>query len=399
MKATLKVELRKDYKSSKGNRTVCLRYTAYRRSTLISLNIGVEDKHWNARTSSVRSCAPDSAFKNKVIFDMHQKGNNIVKDNFYKPLPLPEFIEKLKDKNHGNEDIYVFIENELELIKSSRASQTLSNYRNLINKMKEWKPTLTFNEITLEYIQRFHDYELKAGNQLSTIYKKHANFKFLLGLAINKEYMEKNPYEKFEIKKITKAQNNDILTEDELKILQQAYDSNRYTGGKKEVLRDFLFSCYTSLSYAEFHHVTFGDLKPVTLKVNGKDETYPLLCNDRQKTAVMYKIPIVSPIVEQLLERKTKKGNKEPFQKIFSPLTNQPTNRYLKEIIEDLKINKTMTFHRARHSFRTIAAKKGIRDSIAERIMGHAEGNDIQNIYMHLSDEDIVREMLEKWVV
>jgi hypothetical protein len=31
--------------------------------------------------------------------------------------------------------------------------------------------------------------------------------------------------------------------------------------------------------------------------------------------------------------------------------------------------------------------------------MGHAEGNDIQNIYMHLSDEDIVREMLEKWVV
>ncbi|GAB6008624.1 phage integrase SAM-like domain-containing protein [Dysgonomonas reticulitermitis] len=73
-------------------------------------------------------------------------------------------------------------------MKSTRAKQTLSNYRNLINKMKEWKPTLTFKEITLEYIQRFHDYEIKAGNLLSTIYKKHANFKFLLGLAQNKEY-------------------------------------------------------------------------------------------------------------------------------------------------------------------------------------------------------------------
>ena len=121
----------------------------------------------------------------------------------------------------------------------------------------------------------------------------------------------------------------------------------------------------------------------------------------------MYKIPIVSNTVEQLLERmitiKTKNGNqtkeKESFQKIFSPLTNQPTNRYLKEIMKDLNINKTMTFHRARHSFRTIAAKKGIRDSIAERIMGHAEGNDIKDIYTHLHDEDIVQEMLDKWVV
>lgn len=91
-------------------------------------------------------------------------------------------------------------------------------------------------------------------------------------------------------------------------------------------------------------------------------------------------------------------GNGEPCQKIFLPISNQPTNRYLKDIMADLKIDKTMTFHRARHSFRTIAAKKGIRDGIAERIMGHAEGNDIKDIYTHLHDEDIVKEMRDKWV-
>lgn len=52
-----------------------------------------------------------------------------------------------------------------------------------------------------------------------------------------------------------------------------------------------------------------------------------------------------------------------------------------------------------RHSFGTIAAKKGIRDSIAERIIGHAKGNDIKDIYTHLHDEDIVQETLDKWVV
>ena len=32
-------------------------------------------------------------------------------------------------------------------------------------------------------------------------------------------------------------------------------------------------------------------------------------------------------------------------------------------------------------------------------IMGHAEGNDIKDIYTHLHDEDIVKEMRDKWVV
>lgn len=334
---------------------------------------------------------------NRVIEQEYCKAESILLAHFDKPLTTKEFVDKFRDKHYGNTDFYVFIDKELELLQSTRAKQTLSNYRNLINKMKEWKPTLTFNEITLEFIQRFHDYEIKAGNQLSTIYKKHANFKFLLGLVINKEQLAKNPYEKFEIKKITKAQNNDVLTEDELKILQRAYDDNKYSEGKKEVLRDFLFSCYTSLSYAEFHTVTYGDLKPVKLKYEDKEVIYPLLNNDRRKTGVRYKIPIVSFVVEQLMERKA--GDTDISQRIFSPLSNQPTNRYLKEIMKDLKINKTMTFHRARHTFRTIAAKKGIRDSIAERIMGHAEGNDIKDIYTHLHDEDIVKEMFDKWVV
>lgn len=71
----------------------------------------------------------------------------------------------------------------------------------------------------------------------------------------------------------------------------------------------------------------------------------------------------------------------------------------LKSIMKDLHIEKEMIFHRARHSFRTIAAKKGIRDGIAERIMGHAEGNEIKDIYIHLHDEDIIKEMIDKWIV
>jgi len=390
MKASLKILLRNNYVTKDGKQQVCLRYTAYRQCTFIGLNISVSPQHWSVKRSAVLSGDERFLFYNQLIHKMYNKADNIILDNYLKPLTVSEFISKLKDKNYGNTDFYVFIEKEIELLKASRASGTISNYYKLINTMKEWESTLSFDDITLDYIQRFHNHEIEVGNQLSTIYKKHANFKFLIGLAVDKEMIAKNPYEKFEIKKSIKAQNNDVLTEDELKTLQKAYNEGKYKDGKREVLREFLFSCYTSLAFAEFSEVTFDDLKPIQLK---SKETFFLLCNERTKTNITYKIPIVSPIVVNLL------GNGEPFQKIFQPLTNQPTNRYLKEIMKDLKINKTMTFHRARHSFRTIAAKKGIRDGIAERIMGHAEGNDIKDIYTHLHDEDIVQEMKDKWIV
>lgn len=206
-------------------------------------------------------------------------------------------------------------------------------------------PVLTFDEITLGFIQSFHTHEVISGNLLNTVYKKHAIFKFFLGLAIDKEYISKNPYNKFKIKKIMHGQNPDILSENELHILQEAYDKGKYIGGKREVLRNFLFSCYTSLSYAEFQNVKYVDLKPVIIKENDKETTYALLCNQRLKTKVKYKIPIVSPVIESLLERKSENA----CQHIFSPLTNWRTNKLLKEIISELNIDKNMTFHTGRH--------------------------------------------------
>lgn len=261
--------------------------------------------------------------------------------------------------------------------------------------MKKWKPVLSFDEITLEYLHYFHEHEVKSGNLLNTIYKKHANFKFFLGLAVDKNYINKNPYEKFKIKKMTQARNQDVLSEEELHILQKAYLSGRYKKGKREVLRDFLFSCYTSLSYAEFYRVEYGDLKPIRISKESNGDIDYILSNERLKTGVIYKIPIVSPVLISLIEM----NDKKTYQKIFLPLANWRTNRLLKEIMQDFKIEKTITFHRARHTFRTIAAKRGVRDCIAERIMGHAIGNNIQDIYMHLDDEDIVAEIKSKWVV
>lgn len=389
MRATVKLVLRNDYVRKDGKQQLCLRYIAYQKDSYIGLGISILPKHWDAKALMVRAGEHLAHMYNKIITKMYEKAKNLIMSFYEKPLPIPQFRKELFDKkDDGNTDFYKFVEQELDVLKVDRAEGTIANYRKLINTMKEWRGTLHFHEITLDFIEKFHAHEVEQGNLESTVNKKHANLKFLIGRAVLKEKLERNPYERFTIKKKIKAQNEDVLTEQEIDKLYNIYKRNIYSGGKQKVLRNFLFSCYTSLSYAEFDVVTYADLKSYTID----KKEYLLLCNKRVKNGMIYKIPIVSDKVKELL------CTGKDFQKIFTSLTNQASNRYLKSIMSDLNIEKTVTFHRARHSFKTIAARKRMQSNIVERIMGHAEGNDIEDIYTHLQDEDIIQEMLNGWI-
>lgn len=388
MRATAKLVLRKYYVTKGGKQQLCLRYIAHKKSVYIGLGISILPKHWDEKSLMVRVGEAYCQQYNQVITKIHNKAKELIMANYFSPLPIELFRERLKDKQTESADFYGFVEKEIEVLKIDRSEGTISNYCKLLNTMKLWKPTLNFDEITLDFIEKFHTHEMKQGNLESTINKKHANFKFLIGRAILKEKIDRNPYERFAIKKCIKAQNEDVLTEAEVYKLQQIYDSKVYSKGKQEVLRDFLFSCYTSLAFAEFEAVTYADIKEYTIK----GECHLILSSERTKTGCSYKLPIVSPKVTSLL------GSGKHFQKIFSPLSNQPTNRYLSEIMKDANIHKKITFHRGRHIFRTIAARKGIREQVAELIMGHSSKNHIQAIYTHLTDEDLIQEMAAKWI-
>ncbi len=388
MRATVKLVLRKDYTKQDGKQQLALRYVVHQKSTHIGLGISILPRQWNKNALMVRSGEPLAYQYNKVIQQIHQRALTLIMDNYNNPLPIPKFRELLFEKTESHTDFYDFIIQELEYLKTDRRQGTIDNYKKLINTMKAWKPTLSFSEITLDFIQSFHKHEIESGNKPSTVYKKHANFKFLIGVAKKKELLTKNPYDDFEIKKKIKAENKDVLTEEEIAHLYNVYESGIYTKGKQTVLRNFLFACYSGLSYAEYDVVTYADLKPYTIDANA----HLLLGNERYKNNIPYRIPIVSEKAKALL------GTGKDFQKIFTTLSNQPTNRYLKDIMKEQGIKKSVTFHRARHSFRTIAAQKGIQENIAERILGHADGNDIKDIYIHLRDEDIIQEMLQKWI-
>jgi site-specific recombinase XerD len=82
-------------------------------------------------------------------------------------------------------------------------------------------------------------------------------------------------------------------------------------------------------------------------------------------------------------------------QKVFRVLTNQPSNRYLKGITGEAKINKTITMHCARHTFGTCTMDLGISLEVISEIMGHTDTKTTR-IYAKIR-EGLKNSEMEKW--
>ena len=152
------------------------------------------------------------------------------------------------------------------------------------------------------------------------------------------------------------------------------------------MLRNFLTACYSAFSFSDFIDLRFKDVKSTIIE----GTNFKYIKGKRFKTDEEYVIPLVNKRLTELI------GDGYPEQRIFETLENQPTNRYIKAILKDAGITKKLTFHDARHTFRTIADKKEIRPSIIKKIMGHADG-DISDTYNHITIEDVIIEAKIKW--
>lgn len=76
-------------------------------------------------------------------------------------------------------------------------------------------------------------------------------------------------------------------------------------------------------------------------------------------------------------------------------MTDQATNRYLKEIMLTAEIPKHISFHCARHTFATIGIEIGMRLDIISKILGHTDLKTTQ-IYSKYSIA-VKRKEMEKW--
>lgn len=385
--ATYKIFLRSDTVRKDGTQSICLRVILGRRKKEFSLKLSTHSKFWDSKNCKVKNASPNSYNFNTIIEISKNRAENIIfdyrKEN--KHFSLLDFERSFNNANYGSDSFYIFIENEIKKdLKNKFSSATIQFYEKHISKLKKFRANLNFNDIDLNFAKEYENYmRVDLKNQESTINKTMEFIKRVCNKAIENGTIKENPLKKVSIRSF--ESNREHLTQHELTILQELAKSNKLKENKVNVLRYFLFACYTGLRYTDLKNLRFCDIKNI---VDKQGQTQKIISIIMHKTSSPVDIPLINEAIALI-------GSGFEKQKVFNVLTDQPTNRYLKDIMKIAVINKSISSHCARHTFATLSLEKGIPIDVVSKLLGH-KNMKTTSIYSKYSVDRKVNEM-EKW--
>lgn len=289
----------------------------------------------------------------------------------------PELLKREWKNPARRIDFYAFFDEVIKERKNDIEDSTIKQHRSSIEKLKEFKPVLSFTEIDNDLIENYRRWlKTKKHNDINTIHTALKNFKTYVNIAKRKGVISESPFDSYHIRKATPERV--FLTEKELEALWIRYNKKWHSDGNQTVLRHFLFMCFTGLR--------ISDLKSITAEnvVGDKLIFFPVKTRNTRRKSV--KIPLNSYAKQLIADEGAHSGP------LFACLSEPQMNTKIKLIIQADKIYKDLTLHCARHTFATIWLNK-TKDVIAlQQLLGH---NDIKQtmIYVHITDNMIVNEM------
>ena len=336
MKPTIKIYPRTDLQKTDRRYPIYLRLTINRKRKYFSLNYAVPEPaiYWNPETRQIKRY-PGSypvilAQENIEIENCYNKAIGIIHKSILsgQPLTFDEFERKFRQKEDIKTSFYAFASMEVTFLVQKKASkETIRGYNSYISKLKKYRQTLSFSDITLNFIKEYHSYMINdLSNMENTCHKSLSFIRTILNRAIDQGIIDENIFDMYPLKKV--PWKREFLTIEELKQLDELFHTGSLKKYQANVLRYFLFSCYTGLRYEDVKDLKFRDLKRE--QNNCKEEMF--VRSDMHKT----KDPVSIPVTQR-----AKLLIREGFenQKVFRVNSNQVTNRYLKEIAEKAKIN------------------------------------------------------------
>lgn len=380
---TLKIFLRTDQIKKDGSHSVYIRLTINRRKKDLSLKIQMKAEDWDFNRKLVKKSDPKYMRKNKLITKLMNKAENIVDDYFLhdKQLSLTDFERLFRNKDYSDASFVEFVFDEIE--KRDVAFETLRTYKSQITKLQQFKKNILFSEINLSFIKNYKSFMLnKLGNKPNTANKSLGMLKTFVNWGIEKRLIKENPFKQIRISKVQGERQ--YLSMSEVEKLEDLYYHGDLKYRQQNVLRYFLFVCYTGLRYSDIKNLKYKHIKKRLFK--GNEVSFVEI--QMHKTQLPVSIPLINK-AKALMPKEYMKN-----YSVFKVLSNQKTNQYLKEIVKAVGIDKRITFHSARHTLATNGLEMGIPIEVVSKILGHTELKTTQ-IYAKVNDGLKYKEMMK----
>lgn len=369
----LKIYLREYQTSTEG--VVWFSFYIRRQKIHFSTKVHCTKKNWDSKKMCIKTSDPDYDDKNRIIENIRARINDVfVKYRLKNKTLTRESFLRAYNRPSDYNTFFDFIKANKRIINFGNELSTINTHNVVIKKVQEWQPDLHFDDITEDWLHRYHIYLKKTcGNNDNTAAKNMTIFKKYILAAWKMGYMDENPFANFKIKRGTPSYA--YLREDELKILMDAYKGGIFESKYHRTLEFFLFMCFSSL------HVT--DARNLLLEQFTEESFVYYRVKNRNSKPEPILVPLSEPLkmILRNVVGTRKKG------KIFQDLpADQTMNRFLKDIAAEMEINKDITHKAGRHTFATYFLAKTKDITALQKILGHSSLSETM-IYAHVLDE------------
>ncbi len=237
----------------------------------------------------------------------------------------------------------------------------LSKLEDFLKKKKK-RTDIYLKELDHKFVTDFEHY-LKVEDKIghNTVMKYIRNLKKVLNMALQNDWIHKNPFNEFKCS--SNAVIRQILDESELYSLANI----KFEIARLEEVRDiFLFCCYTGYAFVDVEKLKKED---VALGIDGDRWIF----TTRTKTNTVSNVPLL-PQAQAIIDKYKDHPYCEKTGHLLPVKSNQKMNAYLKEIAALCKIKKELTMHIARHTFATtVTLSNGVPIETVSKMLGHTK--------------------------
>lgn len=362
-KLTAKIVIKDDYVRSDGTCALYLQIFLDGQKKKLPLHISVKSLYFDKEKQRVKS--KEALYRDyNLIIEKSLADLNKIEISYRlgsEYLTMERLLHEYLNPT-SRIDFIKFWELEMDNQKLIRDSATVKQQMSSLRKVKKYKSSIFFYEITKDfYAKMIYHFEKVEKNAPHTIQTVGKNFKKYLHIA--NELGIKTPLRFQDIKTPKPISNRCFMMPSEIFILNEYYQSKFINENLKNILARFLFACFTGLR--------ISDIKAISTE----NIVHDTLIFFAQKTGKLQRISL-SESARLFI------GTDRLF---YGDYSDQHINRELKIIAKACGIKKRITFHVSRHSFATNFLLCGGRVEDLQKLLGHSDIGETMT-YVHIVD-------------
>lgn len=387
---------RKDKINAKNEAPIHFRIIKNRKASYIASGIMIPPHQWDEKKNKVKSTCRNSARLNSYLSNKFTEIQDTVLQHETVSKSLTS--KNLKDKVFGKKpyDFFAFANDVVAQYRKEGRIGTHNKNRSVVEKLRGYKPSLTFNDITPAFLIRYEQYLREHhGNCTNTVSKDMKFIRKVFNDAIKSDVIgyEASPFKKYQIKQ--ERTHRDYLTEEELNRVEQC---SIIPGTRLELSRDmFVFAAYTG-------GIRVSDM--LQMKWKNFDGAYLHIVVKKTGVQLSIRVPNKGLQIISRYKKEDSKGDDFMFPilgpdlnmndpaELDAAITSATTliNKNLKALAKSAKVEKRLSFHISRHTFAVMALRKGISIDKVSKLMAHAAIRETQ-VYAKIVSEELDKAM------